>query len=94
MLAVIEARGKVLIDLNVHEYNLDALIHALPSMKNPTVNKLFKSDYYAVETVVSKSDVNILIPKLKALVAEDILELDNFHYSLLNSSFYQIRLLY
>ena len=76
LLSVIEARGKVLIDLNVHEDNLDAVVEALPSMKNPTVNKLYKSDYYAVETVVSKDEVNILIPKLKSLGAEDILELD------------------
>lgn len=76
LLSVIEARGKVLIDLNVHEDNLDTVVEALPSMKNPTVNKLYKSDYYAVETVVSKDEVNILIPKLKSLGAEDILELD------------------
>jgi ATP phosphoribosyltransferase len=29
-----------------------------------------------VETVVSKNDINILIPKLKSLGAEDILEMD------------------
>lgn len=76
LLAVIEARGKVLIDLNVHEKNLDAVIEALPAMKKPTVSKLYKSDYYAVETVISKNNINILIPKLKAMGAEDILELD------------------
>ncbi|RLG23320.1 ATP phosphoribosyltransferase, partial [Methanosarcinales archaeon] len=32
--------------------------------------------YYAVETVVSKSEVNILIPMLKEKGAEDILELN------------------
>ncbi|MCG7850709.1 MAG: ATP phosphoribosyltransferase [ANME-2 cluster archaeon] len=76
LLAVIEARGKVLIDLNVHEDNLDAVVEALPSMKNPTVSKLYKSDFYAVETVVDKSEINILIPKLKSLGAEDILEMN------------------
>ncbi|MCD4843060.1 MAG: ATP phosphoribosyltransferase [Methanosarcinales archaeon] len=76
LLAVIEARGKVLIDLNVHEKNLEAVIEALPAMKKPTVSKLYKSDFYAVETVISKNNINILIPKLKALGAEDILELD------------------
>jgi ATP phosphoribosyltransferase len=76
LLAVIEARGKVLILLNVHEKNLDTVIETLPAMKKPTVSKLYKSDYYAVETVISKSDINILIPKLKAIGAEDILEID------------------
>ncbi|HJH31870.1 MAG TPA: ATP phosphoribosyltransferase [Methanosarcinaceae archaeon] len=75
LLAVIEARGKVLIDMNVPAGKLDDVIDALPSMKHPTVSQLYKSDYYAVETVVSKSDVNILIPKLKNLGAEDIIEM-------------------
>jgi ATP phosphoribosyltransferase len=67
LLAVIEARGKVLIDMNVPADKLDAVIDALPSMKHPTVSQLYKSDYYAVETVISKNDINILIPKLKSL---------------------------
>lgn len=76
LLAVIEARGKVLIDMNVPADKLDAVIDALPSMKHPTVSQLYKSDYYAVETVVSKNDINILIPKLKSLGAEDIIEME------------------
>ncbi|MBN2488809.1 MAG: ATP phosphoribosyltransferase [Methanosarcinaceae archaeon] len=76
LLAVIEARGKVLLDMNVPAGKLDAVIDALPSMKRPTVSQLYKSDYCAVETVVNKSEVNILIPILKKLGAEDILEMD------------------
>jgi ATP phosphoribosyltransferase len=44
-------------------------------MKSPTVSQLFMNDYCAVETVVPKSDINRLIPELKARGAEDILEL-------------------
>jgi ATP phosphoribosyltransferase len=62
--------------MNVPADKLDNVIEALPSMKRPTVSQLYKSDYYAVETVVSKNEVNLLIPKLKALGAEDILEMD------------------
>jgi len=76
LLSVIEARGKVLLDMNVPADKLDIVIEALPSMKRPTVSQLYKSDYYAVETVVNKSEVNLLIPKLKELGAEDILEMD------------------
>ena len=76
LLAVIEARGKVLLDMNIPAGKLDAVIDALPSMKRPTVSQLYKSDYCAVETVVNKSEVNILIPILKKLGAEDILEMD------------------
>jgi ATP phosphoribosyltransferase len=74
--AVLEARGKVFIVMNVPEDKLDSVVSGLPAMKRPTVSKLYKSDYYAVETVVSKSEINILIPQLKALGAEDILEID------------------
>jgi ATP phosphoribosyltransferase len=73
--AVIRARGKVLIDLNVPEEKIEEVIAVLPSMKNPTISKLYNSGYYAVESVVDRSQVNLLIPRLKKAGAEDILEL-------------------
>jgi ATP phosphoribosyltransferase len=76
LLGVIEARGKVLLSMNVPEEKLEDVIAILPAMKNPTVSKLYNAGYYAVETVVPKKDVNILIPKLKDTGAEDILEID------------------
>lgn len=76
LLAVLEARGKVYIIMNVPEDKLDSVVSTLPAMKKPTVSKLYKSDYYAVGTVVSKGEINILIPELKAMGAEDILEMD------------------
>ncbi len=76
LLGVIEARGKVLLSMNVSEDKLEDLIKILPAMKNPTVSKLYNSSYYALETVASKKEVNILIPKLKEAGAEDILELN------------------
>ncbi len=72
---VLEARNKVLVKLNVLEKDLDAVIGVLPSMKSPTVSKLFKESGYAVETVVEKKEINILIPALKDRGASDILEL-------------------
>ena len=76
LLSVIEARGKVLLDMNVPADKLNDVIAALPAMKMPTVSKLYNSEYYAIETVVEKEGVNILIPELKRIGAEDILELD------------------
>ena len=76
LLGVIEARGKVLLSMNVAKDSLDDLISILPAMKNPTVSKLYNSSYYALETVVPKKDVNILIPKLKGKGAEDIIEMN------------------
>ena len=71
----LEARGRVLVKLNVEEAALAAVIALLPALKSPTVSKLFGEDGYAVETVVAKSEINILIPALKDAGATDIIEL-------------------
>lgn len=72
---VLEARGKVLLKLNVESDNLDAVIALMPALKAPTVSKLSGEDGYAVETVVSKSEINVLIPALKDAGAAGIVEL-------------------
>ena len=71
----LEARGKVLVKLNVGDADLDRVIEIVPSMKAPTVSKLFGDGGYAVETVVPKSEINTLIPALKDAGATDIIEL-------------------
>jgi len=71
----LEARGKVLVKLNVADTDLDGVIALLPSLKAPTVSKLFGAEAYALETVVPKSEINILIPALKDAGASDIIEL-------------------
>jgi ATP phosphoribosyltransferase len=70
----LEARGKVLVKLNVSEADLDGVIGLLPSMKSPTISQL-REGGYAVETVVAKSEINTLIPNLKDAGASDIIEL-------------------
>jgi ATP phosphoribosyltransferase len=72
---VLEARGKVLVKLNVTADRLEGVIGKLPAMKTPTVNELYGGSGFAVETVVPKSDINILIPDLKDAGATDIIEL-------------------
>jgi ATP phosphoribosyltransferase len=71
----LEARGKVLVKLNVAEDDLGRVIEVLPAMKSPTVSKLFGEDGYAVEAVVPKAEINTLIPALKDRGATDIIEL-------------------
>jgi len=71
----LEARGKVLVKLNVAEPDLDAVIDLLPSMKAPTVSALHRGGGFAVETVVPKAEINTLIPALRDAGASDILEL-------------------
>jgi ATP phosphoribosyltransferase len=72
---VLEARGKVLVKLNVAGDRLADVIRLVPSMKAPTVSELFGQGGYAVETVVAKSVINTLIPALKDAGATDIIEL-------------------
>jgi ATP phosphoribosyltransferase len=69
------ARQRVLVKLNVTGADLDRVIAVLPAMKSPTVSKLFGEEGFAVEAVVPKNDINILIPDLKDLGATDIIEL-------------------
>lgn len=75
LLGALEARGRVLLKLNVEEDRLGAVIERLPALKSPTVAKLFGEDGFAVETVVAKSEINTLIPALKEQGATGIIEL-------------------
>ena len=72
---VLRARGQVLLKLNVAAGKLDAVTAMLPAMSSPTVTALAAGDMNAVETVVPKRGVNMLIPALKAAGAQDILEI-------------------
>lgn len=71
----ISARGRVMVKLNVDDANLKQVVELLPAMRAPTVSSLAQEGFYAVETIVPKSEINVLIPKLKKLGAEDIVEL-------------------
>ncbi|MHB1390835.1 MAG: ATP phosphoribosyltransferase [Thermoleophilia bacterium] len=74
LLGVIDARGRVLLSMNVAKDRLDAVVGVLPAMKRPTVAPLYNSDSFSVTTVVDKDTVNVVIPRLKEMGAEDILE--------------------
>lgn len=81
LLGVIRARDKVLIKLNVKEENLQAVNDYLPAELAPTISLLMPrtqslGKWYAVETVVQKSQLNVIIPEIKKLGARDILEID------------------
>ncbi len=76
LMGALDARTKVMVKLNVEtQVALEKVIGLLPSMKAPTVNELYGGAGFAVETVVPKSDINILIPDLRDAGASDIVEL-------------------
>ncbi len=70
----LDARGKVLLKINVTGALRDNVLEILPAAKSPTVNQLANGDY-AIETVVSKSDINRLIPALSEAGATDLVEI-------------------
>ena len=72
--AVLAARSRVMLEMNVAKADFDGLIKGIPSMKSPTVSPLFGDDGYAVKIAVKKSEVPTLLPKLQSLGATDILE--------------------
>lgn len=74
LLGTLEARGKVLVKLNVAPDRFDAVLGVLPSAKSPTVSQLADGGY-AIEAVVEKRTINTLIPALKDAGATDLLEL-------------------
>jgi ATP phosphoribosyltransferase len=71
----LEARGRVLVKLNVDETRLEEVITLLPALRSPTVSKLAGTEGYALEAVVAKSEINTLIPALKEHGATGIIEL-------------------
>jgi ATP phosphoribosyltransferase len=70
----LEARGKVLLKVNVTAANRAAVLAVLPSAKSPTVNQLANGDY-AIESVVPKAGINLVIPALTEAGATDLLEI-------------------
>lgn len=70
----INARDLVGLKMNLRESNLKNLLEALPSLRNPTISPLAQSGWVAVETVIEEKIVREIIPRLKALGAEGIIE--------------------
>lgn len=60
--------------MNVPHKQLDELIELLPSVTAPTIAQLYKQDWFSVETVISEHQVRDLVPKLKKIGAEGIVE--------------------
>lgn len=70
----LNARDKVGLKMNIEEKALQNLLNALPSLRNPTISHLAQSGWVAVETVIDEKIVREIIPQLKALGAEGIIE--------------------
>lgn len=72
--AALEAESKVGLKLNVLKSSVDKVVSTIPSLRNPTVSPLSNPDWVALETIIDERVVREIIPQLKSLGAEGIVE--------------------
>lgn len=72
--AALAARSKVGLKFNIERAKVDEVIRSLPSLRNPTVNRLADENWVALDIVADESAVRELIPALKEHGAEGIVE--------------------
>lgn len=70
--AVLRARGRVMMDLNVAAGDLDAVLKVLPTMRQATISTLSNDGWHSVRSAVPRNELAEVIPKLKAAGACDI----------------------
>jgi len=70
----LEAGTKVGLKLNAPKKALDKIVNCVPSLRNPTISPLSNPDWVALETIIDESVVREIIPLLKELGAEGIVE--------------------
>ena len=74
MKAVLDARERVMLEMNIANDKFKAIVQELPCMHAPTVSPLYNNEGFAVKIAIKKSESIKLIPKLKRMGATDILE--------------------
>lgn len=72
--AALNARSHVGLKMNLPENQLQPLLDRLPSLRRPTISSLALPGWVAVETVIEERVVREIVPELKALGAEGIIE--------------------
>ncbi|MGE0684417.1 MAG: ATP phosphoribosyltransferase [Candidatus Binatia bacterium] len=68
------AEAKVGIKMNVRKEQLETIVSMVPSLTAPTVSPLYKTEWFAVESVISEDVVRELIPQLIKQGAVGIIE--------------------
>lgn len=70
--SVLEARSRVMIELNVTKECLEQVVESLDCMREPTVSMLHADAGYAVKAAIKRSDLTRVIPAIKARGGTDI----------------------
>lgn len=72
MASVLEARKRVMLEVNVPPGKLEDVIAVLPCMREPTVSPLHGNLGYAVKSAVKRDELPMIIPAIKARGGTDI----------------------
>jgi ATP phosphoribosyltransferase len=72
--AALQAESKVGLKLNLKRSEITEILKDLPALRNPTISPLSDDSWVALETVIEKKVSRELIPALKRLGAEGIVE--------------------
>ncbi len=70
--SVLDARQRVMVEVNIAQHNLEALVRILPSMREPTISTLHGDSGYAVKAAVPKGVLAQVIPHIKSCGGTDI----------------------
>lgn len=70
----LNARDKVGLKMNIPSDKLKKLLKALPSLRNPTISQLSTPNWVAIEVIIDEVVVREIIPQLKEMGAEGIIE--------------------
>lgn len=70
--SVIEARLRVMLEVNVTAAALEAVCAALPCMREPTVATLHGAAGFAVKAAIPRATLPTVVPRIKALGGSDI----------------------
>ena len=70
--SVLQARKRVMMDLNVKRQDLEAVVAILPCLHAPTVSPLAGDNWVAVRAAVPRKELAAMIPRLKVTGACDI----------------------
>jgi len=70
----LEAEAKVGLKMNVPRARLDEVIRTLPALHTPTISNQMDGDWVALEVIADEREVREMIPQLKRVGAEGIIE--------------------
>jgi ATP phosphoribosyltransferase len=70
--SVLEARRRVMVEVNVSPETLEAVLAVLPCMRQPTISELAGGGGFAVKAAVPRSELPAVIPRLKASGGGDV----------------------